>query len=563
MNATIAPGLLTVEEVAAASGRSVQTVRRMCAAGTIPAVKSGRQWLIPADQLPPLRTRQAVRRAEGIDFSHALDQLRTTDFRQPWVPDVVNFEDHLASHETIESEAASRVSARGPFDQPVEVEVPKTPAFARTAHVLSIEDQVAYQAVVASVAHRIDRLLPDTVYSARLSKNAKDFVLDSRAQWLAWMEELSRTIRSGQRWMIKTDLTAYFDTIHHKRLSEDLRTINASSDAIAALERMLSEWSQSRGYGLPQGPNASRILANLYLAPIDHVMVDGDCHYSRWVDDIRIIGSSRPQVLRALRRLHRECKRRGLILSESKTETLEGEDALADCTDHELDAAQYWWQVSQYARARQLLRRIWDHALTNKGRLNQRHARFALYRLGSLRDDRPVHRILHRLEYLGPVAREVATYLGPWLGRPNVAIGLGEYLADPDRNTSPFLSSWLMAAIIDRPQVPTDAVARYARRVARDRNEPVYHRALALNLVARSKQVVDLDLLRKTIADEHDPALLRATLVALARAGVLDKGLSRVATRKAPVLERTVKYLNGRANLPALLTPGKRTPVAA
>jgi hypothetical protein len=183
--------------------------------------------------------------------------------------------------------------------------------------------------------------------------------------------------------------------------------------------------------------------------------------------------------------------------------------------------------------------------------------------LGSLRDGRPVHRILDRLEYLGPVAREVATFLGPWLGRPHVIANLARYFDDPDRNTSPYLSAWLMAALLDRPEAPSEAVARYARRIARERNEPVYHRALALNLVARSKQVVDVELLKKTIVEEYDPAILRAALVALARAGVIDKGLGRTAARKAGILGRTVEYLTGRTSLPALLTRAKRIPIAA
>src|SRR6266851_939194 len=306
---------LTVEEVASESGRSAQTVRRMCASGELGAVKSGRQWLVPADRVPP-RVRRSLRRTEGIDFRATIAQLRATDFKEPWIPDPLNFEDHYAAADEIAAEAATRIAARGPFDQPVDIEVPKNAVFTRTAHLLSVEDHVAYQAVVSSVAQRIDRRLPKSVFSARLSKKPREFTLDSRSQWLAWKGEVARALRSGTPWMLKTDLTAYFDTIHHQRLAEDLRTINASPDAIAALERMLGEWSQHRGYGIPQGPEASRVLGNLYMSPIDQVMADTGHHYSRFVDDIRILGSSRPQVLRALRRLNRECKRRGLILSE-------------------------------------------------------------------------------------------------------------------------------------------------------------------------------------------------------------------------------------------------------
>ncbi len=554
--------LLTVEEAAAASGRSVATVRRMCTSGAVRAVKRGRQWLIPADQVPaPTRSRRAIASTPDMDLTSALAHLRQIDFKEAWVPDVLSYSDYLAAADRIVGEATQRIADHGPHDRPLEIEMPKTPIFTRTAHQLSVVDHLAFQGVVASFSRRIDKLLSASVFSARLSPDPGVFTLDGRKQWLAWMESLSALIKSGTPWMLKTDLTAYFDTVSHKRLSEDLRTLNVPGDSIAAVERMLGEWSQHRGFGLPQGPNASRLLGNLYMAPVDHVLADGPWHYSRYMDDLRIVGKTRAEVLRGFRILERECKRRGLILSPAKTFLLHDAAALEDCEDEKLTAAQYWWDERRYSHARGLLKSIWDHSLTNDGNLNARHARFSLYRLGQIRDARPVFRVLRSLEFLGPVASTVALFLKPWLGRPRVAAAVDAYVMDPDRNTSPFTSAWLLAAVVDRLGKPTAGVVRYARSIVRERNEPVYHRGIALNVIAKSAEVVDIDLIRRTIADEFDPMILRAALVALARASHLDKSQTRTALRKSPALDITVHYLAGRSSLPSMLTRSQQVQI--
>lgn len=44
---------LSVSEFAELHGKDVGNIRRLIAAGRIPAVKIGKQWAIPKDALPP------------------------------------------------------------------------------------------------------------------------------------------------------------------------------------------------------------------------------------------------------------------------------------------------------------------------------------------------------------------------------------------------------------------------------------------------------------------------------------------------------------------------------
>ena len=75
---------------------------------------------------------------------------------------------------------------------------------------------------MASCAPRIESLLTDAVYSARLSSHARYLNKNGRDQWLAWRRETIRLIGEGYVWLVRTDLTSYFDSIEHRLLFADI-----------------------------------------------------------------------------------------------------------------------------------------------------------------------------------------------------------------------------------------------------------------------------------------------------------------------------------------------------
>jgi hypothetical protein len=64
--------------------------------------------------------------------------------------------------------------------------------------------------------------------------------------------------------------------------------------------------------------------------------------------------------------------------------------------------------------------------------------------------------------------------------------------------------------------------------------------------------------LRDAIRAEFDPSLLRAYLVALARAGQLDRDSAAATVARVASLDATVRYLRIHQDLPSLLDGAKR-----
>ena len=123
------------------------------------------------------------------------------------------------------------------------------------------------------------------------------------------------------RWVGDFDLAAFYDTISHELLLKTTypRTTNSDLDWFASC---LRKWSSERaasghGHGIPQGPLASDFLAECFLLPID-VALQKRRGYMRYVDDVRLFGSTEEEVREELIELERHCRERGLIPQAGK-----------------------------------------------------------------------------------------------------------------------------------------------------------------------------------------------------------------------------------------------------
>jgi hypothetical protein len=556
--------LLTIEEAATRAGVSVATMRRRAAAGAVKAHKPGKGWVVEASSVMagPRRT-SIARRSRAVDLDLALSHIRHRDLTELWVPDILGCEDEMGDSVNLLATVAARLADAGPFDPTTTVDVPKTPFLSRPGDLLTIEDRIAYHAAAGSLVDRIESLLGPEVFSARAAHDPRYLLRSGTDQWLAWLLDVKKDIESGYAWMVKTDISAYFETIQHRSLFADVDALGPDPAVATSLKRMLGTWATVPGRGLPQGPDASRVLANLYLVPVDQVMTSGAWRYSRFMDDIRILGRSRREAVDGMRQLQRECRLRGLMLSADKTKLLVGDAAVASLTDAELDAISYDMEIGADRTARRRLHRVFARALRPDGTLDGRRARFSIWRLRSLRDSASLKLVLGALEDLAPLGRLVPQYLAPFLTRRTVQRRFAAFLDDPQRNTSAYLSTWLLSAMLEQTGALPDAWIRYARRVARDRNQPTYHRVVASNVLALGRRPADLDSIRDAVKSEFDPALLRGYLVALARTSALDRDTIKTAISRSGALRRTVEYLNGRKVLPSLIYPrGRRVRIA-
>jgi len=186
------------------------------------------------------------------------------------------------------------------------------------------------------------------------------------------------------------------------------------------------------------------------------------------------------------------------------------------------------------------------------GHIEQRIARFTLYRLLVLREVGVLDRVLADLDSVAILGWLVPAYLLPWMRRPSVQQRIADYLGDPDRNLTPYLSTWLMAAMLDVDGGLPNSWIDYARKIGLNRDEDAYHRSVAMNVLALGRMSRDLSKIEDVVKREYDPDVVRGAVVALARVRRLTRPLEDRANRIVG-LSTTLRYLRGRQTLPSLI----------
>ena len=211
---------------------------------------------------------------------------------------------------------------------------PKRTGILRPFSLLTIEDQIVYQALVNVVA---DSLLPHarnqyykTVFgNLYAGKRSKYFYRSWEKAYSRFSRSIGKAFFRGFVFTASFDLTACYDSIDHRVLKHFLSRIGMSKDFCQELCTYLSVWTSSspetpiyQGHGIPQGPLASGILAECVLKHFDdNYGPTTKIRYFRYVDDIRLFAKSELELAQSLIRLDRFSKQIGLFPQSGKIDT--------------------------------------------------------------------------------------------------------------------------------------------------------------------------------------------------------------------------------------------------
>lgn len=253
------------------------------------------------------------------------------------------YRDLLAGYEIAEKENLANLSERlkgGSYNPSsiVKFYVPKASGLHRPISFLNLDDLIVYQGLcnilVEKLSEKRIKFEKTFVFSNILNRksNSSLFLFKKwQVGYNAYNKKIEQYFKEGNVWVAHFDLAAYYDTIDHFVLKNQIST-NAYKDFTGLLEKCLEKWSnendsKSLHHSIPQGPLSSAVLGEFYLLPIDIALAKKSINFVRYVDDIKILGKTKDDVLRGVIILERECKERGLIpqvkkYDLSKAETL-------------------------------------------------------------------------------------------------------------------------------------------------------------------------------------------------------------------------------------------------
>ena len=225
------------------------------------------------------------------------------------------------------------------------VMIPKASGTLRPITLLTVEDQVVYQAIVNVIA---DILKPRTKRRYRSvfahlygGKSSRFFYLRSQYLYRQMGVRPSRRLMPAVSGLLRRSILRRFITsIDHHVLRHFLIEIGVDDDVLRLLMDCLEKWTSStwsngptaiyHRHGIPQGPLSSGMLSEVVLQHIDAAGERGEARnttrYLRYVDDIRILAKSEDHLRRKLIALDLASKEIGLFPQSSKINIREVKD---------------------------------------------------------------------------------------------------------------------------------------------------------------------------------------------------------------------------------------------
>ena len=254
------------------------------------------------------------------------------------------------------------------------IDIPKSTLSVRPGSITSIEDRIVLFAITMLIAPKLDKKLPETVYSYRLKEKFDnnslfkdleilkfpflkrktirqqiDIVEPWYGQWPKFIEKTIYTFeKEGYRFLTVSDISAYFENINLRILRDNLlKYLPKEQKIINLLYSLLEYWTWPTVHGLsiergiPQGNDVSSFIGNIYLLPLDEEFKKfskrKDIRYFRYMDDVKIFSKEEDIAREVIFLMNEVLRKLHLNIQGTKTIILEGEDVRSELVDDRLD----------------------------------------------------------------------------------------------------------------------------------------------------------------------------------------------------------------------------------
>jgi hypothetical protein len=115
-------------------------------------------------------------------------------------------------------------------------------------------------------------------------------------------------------------VASFYEYVEHDRLAYELIGTTGDSDATESLIALLGA-TMNGTKGLPQGPAASALLADIYISPVARALSRAGYRFSRYTDDFRIVAADWNEARRAQVFLEEAMREVGLAIAPGKLTT--------------------------------------------------------------------------------------------------------------------------------------------------------------------------------------------------------------------------------------------------
>lgn len=153
-------------------------------------------------------------------------------------------------------------------------------------------------------------------------------LFDRDKSWRAYKKATIKdpALKSNDAVVVQTDISSFYEHIYHHRIENCINDLFENHSTVSTqVDRLLSQLSSGRSFGLPVGGQCSRVLAELLMTSIDRLLTLSNVTWHRYVDDFTLIADSQAEAYKAISILSNALADYGLSLNRSKTTILKAQ----------------------------------------------------------------------------------------------------------------------------------------------------------------------------------------------------------------------------------------------
>lgn len=215
----------------------------------------------------------------------------------------------------------------------------------------TVRDRVVQAAVVNVIEPIFERDFAEHSYGFRPGRGCKDA-----------LRRVDSLLAQGYVHVVDADLKGYFDSIPHDQLMKRLEAKIADGPTLRLIDGFLkadilddaARWTPEAG--APQGAVLSPLLSNVYLDPLDHLMVEHEIEMVRYADDFVILCKTAEDAARALEIVRQWVADNGLTLHPTKTRIVDARTDRFDFLGYTFSGQKHWPRQKSLQNLRDAIR---------------------------------------------------------------------------------------------------------------------------------------------------------------------------------------------------------------
>jgi hypothetical protein len=265
---------------------------------------------------------------DNIDIKNAIREVQFDERHgNDFCIDPLRFDD-LSKENVIEGVIidVQRKLEQSSFSKLLEIDVPKENYTLRPGSRPNLIEWVAYTAVVNYIGSEVHKRIPEASFSFMSARDRFNKRRGRKVDYWLKFDEKSRSLSKVNSFLATTDIVSFFEHISLEELKRRLLLLSRSEDYQSAVnylvDNILIKWTQDnrvQGFGLPQGPTTSTILADIYLYSVDRDMSKFRTPFIRYMDDIRLYARTKQDLKRGIALMVRSLRELKLNLNAKKT----------------------------------------------------------------------------------------------------------------------------------------------------------------------------------------------------------------------------------------------------